>query len=372
MAARPRSKARKDWPAGLDEPRPGYFTWKNPITGTKHAIGRVDLTEAKLQALEALLHVKGQADESRLVDRIRGDELTLGQWLGTWLDRLEADGDLAANTVRSYRSLARAVIAEKGSTPLRRTSVEVVADALDAIAEKRGKRTAQAARSMLKTAFTAAMAKGKMDANPALATGGVKVTVQRQRFTWQTFSRVWIDLQGAEPWLRNVVALALVSGQRREDVGGENGARFAAFDDECWRLEQGKTGRKLAIPLDLRLDVFGMSLRDVLAECRRTRVVSKYLIHHTRTFGNAPKGAPVFIDRITKRFSEAVERALGPGENLPTFHELRSLAKRLYEAQGNVDTKALLGHSTERMGELYRDARGAEFERVRVGLMGHR
>jgi hypothetical protein len=45
----------------------------------------------------------------------------------------------------------------------------------------------------------------------------------------------------------------------------------------------------------------------------------------------------------------------------------RSLAKRLYKEQGNVDTKALLGHLTERMSELYADPRGAEAIRVKLG-----
>ena len=48
---------------------------------------------------------------------------------------------------------------------------------------------------------------------------------------------------------------------------------------------------------------------------------------------------------------------LPDGKGAPTFHEIRSLSKRLYDEQGNVDTKALLGHRTEKMGALYADPR---------------
>lgn len=364
--ARTRDRARRDWPSGLRESRPGYFVWDNPFTGSSLKIGRVDLADAKMQALEANAWVAQQRAERAvsLVDRLEGRTLTLEQWLIDWADALERKGGRAENTLKNYRSLARAVAGEIGAVPVGRLSVKDVAEALEDIEEERGQRTAQAARSMLKTALTAAMAKGHCASNPALSTEAISVTVQRQRFTWESFSAVWKQLADAPVWLRNATALALVTGQRREDIAA---ATFADFDDELWRCEQVKTGRKVAIPLALRLDVFGMSLRDVLQACRRTGVVSRHLVHQIKPYGNSPVGSPIFIDTLTKRFTEAVEAALGPGESLPTFHELRSLCKRLYGAQGGVDTKTLLGHTTDAMGELYRDARGAEFDRVKLG-----
>jgi integrase len=367
MASRPRSRAKRDWPRGLRESKPGYFVWDSPtdspLRGASKAIGRVPLADAKMQAIEANLWAEQQGKE-RLVDRLAGADTTLADWLTTWTGRLETKGETAANTLKSYRSLARAVAGEIGSIPLARLAVKDIATALETIEEERGRRSAQAARSMLKTALTAAVAKGHMPTNPALSTESIAVTVQRQRFTWETFSKVWATRDTWPVWLANAVALALVTGQRREDIAD---ARFTDFDEEAWKLTQGKTGRRLAIPLDLKLDALGQSLRDVLTACRRTGVVSRHLIHQTQPYGNSPVGAPLFVDRITKRFSDAVEGALGPGQNLPTFHELRSMCKRLYKEQGGVDTKTLLGHTTDAMAGLYEDARGAEFERVKVG-----
>jgi integrase len=347
----------------LRESKPGYFVWDGP-DGKSRAIGRVPLSDAKMQAIEANVWAAQQRATPRLVDRLSGAGLSLEQWLADWADRLEERKEAKPNTLKSYRSLARAVAGEIGATPLVRLNVKTVADALETIEDERGRRTAQACRSMLKTALTAAVARGHMEMNVALVTESISVTVQRQRFTWETFEKVWKELQGAPSWVRNAASLALVTGQRREDIAA---ATFADFDDEVWRCTQIKTGRKLAIPLDLRLSVLGMSLRDVLTACRRTGVVSKYLIHQVRPYGNSPIGSPIFVDTLTKRFTEAVEAALGKGENPPTFHELRSLCKRLYAEQGGVDTKALLGHATEAMSDLYGDSRGAEFQRVKLG-----
>jgi integrase len=91
------------------------------------------------------------------------------------------------------------------------------------------------------------------------------------------------------------------------------------------------------------------------------------VIHHAREFGNAPLGSAVHVNNLSRAFQQARELAGVTGEHPPTFHEVRSLAKRLYKDQGNVDTKALLGHLTEKMSDLYADPRGAEPIRVKLG-----
>ena len=106
------------------------------------------------------------------------------------------------------------------------------------------------------------------------------------------------------------------------------------------------------------------SLEEVLAH--RTGVVSPYYLHHVSPHGNAPPGSAVFVDRISKAFTEARVLAGLPDEGAATFHELRSLSKRLYEKQGGVDTKALLGHASDKTAALYADARGVEAVVVKV------
>ncbi|VEA65057.1 Phage integrase family [Serratia plymuthica] len=46
----------------------------------------------------------------------------------------------------------------------------------------------------------------------------------------------------------------------------------------------------------------------------------------------------------------------------PTFHEIRSLAGRMYEKdRGKEFTQKLLGHTTEKMTQKYHDSRKKEF-----------
>lgn len=110
------------------------------------------------------------------------------------------------------------------------------------------------------------------------------------------------------------------------------------------------------------------TVAELLAELTTLR--SQHYVHHVRPWGNAPVGSPVAVDRISKAFTAARQLA-GiqdelDGKAAPTFHEIRSLCKRLYDKQGGVDTKALLGHADEKTAELYAKVRGSELAVVKV------
>lgn len=362
MAARPRVQTRKDWPRGLQESRPGYYIWMNPITKAAVSIGRIPLANAKMQAIEANLWAWEQLGSSRLIDRLQQQGKTVGAWLDEWVKELTH----AANTMKSYRSTIKAIKEQIGEHSLARLSVKDCDEAVTAIAKGRGDRTAQVARSVMSTAFRKAITKGLLTANPVEVVEAPTVEVVRQRFTWETFSKVWLAMEKAPVWLRNATALALLTGQRREDIVE---LKFGDVAGDWLRVvpmkNQGMV--KLEIPIDLRMEKFGLSIKEQIAICRRTGVVSKFMVHQTRPRGNSPPGRQIWRDTVTRRFTDYVVLALGAGENLPTFHELRSLSKRLYMEQGGVDTKALLGHTTEATAALYGNSRGAEFQRVHIG-----
>ncbi|MCA8092149.1 tyrosine-type recombinase/integrase [Burkholderia anthina] len=127
-----------------------------------------------------------------------------------------------------------------------------------------------------------------------------------------------------------------------------------------------KPGVVVEIPTSLRLDAISLSLADVIARCKKTGVLSQYLIRYTGTKNGTVPGAPVGLAVISAAFARARRKAGIPDENAPSFHEIRSLSKRLYDKQGNVDTKALLGHMSDTSAQTYADARGIEPMRVRV------
>jgi integrase len=113
------------------------------------------------------------------------------------------------------------------------------------------------------------------------------------------------------------------------------------------------------------MDAIGLSLSDVIERCR-SNVASRHLLHHTAPVGNAPLGSNIHKDTISRAFADARRKTdlSWPGKNPPTYHEIRSLAERIYKAQG-IDTQALLGHRHARMTEVYNDARQAEWTTVR-------
>jgi integrase len=299
-----------------------------------------------------------------LVDRISGAQL---QSWEAWLNKYEAllaARALKPNTRRTYKSLlGRARATFPGQIPVAQIGTRAAADAIDALIAAGHARMAQLFRAFLSDCFREAIAQGWISKSPMDVTRAVTVTVKRSRLSLEVFQAVYrADIP---VWLRNAMALAIVSGQRREDISG---AMFRDFKEGAWWVDQGKTGARLILPMALRLDAVGLSLEDVQRQCRATGVLSPYLIHQVRNYGNSPAGEQIWIDTITRRFSDAVV-SLGASwgeKNPPTFHEIRSLSERLYKAQGNVNTQELLGHRDPRTTATYHDARG-EWVRVAVG-----
>ena len=122
-----------------------------------------------------------------------------------------------------------------------------------------------------------------------------------------------------------------------------------------------------------------LSLEEVIRRCR-DNVVSRFLVHHRKQGNKAKRGDPLHPDTITKGFMAARERTSlkwepkvdKAGKELPvtspTFHEIRSLAARLYTDQYGKDfAQALLGHKHAITTDLYRDVRGAEWIEIKAG-----
>lgn len=362
MTPQKRSARNRGLPRGLRE-RGGYYSWTHP-DGREFGLGR-DRVAAIRDAVEANLSVAGELQRARLVDRLDGsDKRTVAEFCEQKYKKSLEKRKLAGNTQRTYRSLLKRTRDTFGDdTLIARIDTLAVSDALDEVQAEGKARLAQAWRSFLKDFFRVAVGAGWITQNPVLVTDRVVVEVQRARLTIDVFLAA---RERAPIWLRNAANLALVSAQRREDIAS---ARFADVHDGAWWVEQSKTGQRVCIPLALKLHVAGLNLDDVVRQCRSTGVVSKYLIHQTSPRGNSPVGRKIWVDTITKRWSECIE-ALGldwGSKTPPTFHEIRSLSERLYTEQGGINTQELLGHRDARSTSLYHDSRGAEWVRVSVG-----
>jgi len=368
MTPRRRSSAKRGWPKNLYE-RDGYFSWRHPNTKEEFGLGR-DRAAAFAQAVEANLHLAKLTRQPRLIHKLTGEsERSVKAW-NVKYQALLAKQPFAAVTLKAYRSLGKRMVAMlKPDTPLQLVTALEATRVLQETAIDEGKaRTAQALRNFMRDSFREARVHGwYVGENPIMDTKlPISVEVKRARLTWESFQLIYRHI--TLPWLINAVDLALVSGQRREDIAV---ALFADFHDGAWFCQQQseKTDdpHRIAIPLSLRLEVFGKSLGDVLSQCRRTGVLSKHLIHQTMRRGNSPLGQAIWMDTISRRFGDSVAASgltWAPKEP-PTFHEIRSLSERLYNAQG-VDTQVLLGHNDPETTQIYHNPRGAEWVWVKV------
>lgn len=360
MNAARRSLKRRDWPKGLREPRPGYFVWEPPggsitINGQRRTcltIGAVSFDEARDQAIAANAYVA--ARKPSLAQRMAGStDKSVAELIAT----MPAPAN--KNTAKSARSLDKIIGKAIGAKLCTTVTTADCAKLLRELAADGRARTAQAVRSRMLALFAHGQTEGVMQSNPATPTKPPAVEVQRARLSLEQFRAIYAAAPQVNEWLQQAMAIALVTGCDRSTVAGMTRQQIADGHLTIWRQKTRKTNAPVQIPLALRLDALGWTLEDVLR--RRSAVLSKWVVHHVSPWGNAPAGSQVFPDRISKAFTAA--RVLAgiadqiDGKGAPTFHEIRSLAKRLYAAQGGVDTKALLGHSTDEMAELYLDER---------------
>lgn len=189
-----------------------------------------------------------------------------------------------------------------------------------------------------------------IDRSPAHAIKAPHVRVLRQRLTIEQWKKIhaWSILH-QPPWVSRMMVLALVTGQRRSDL---EKMRFDDVWDGYLHVEQVKTGTRLALPLDLRLEAIGVSLGEAITACESYAVPGEFLLRKHN-------GLPLVLASLSARFEEAREQALPPFMvgHPPSLHECRSLSERLYRRQG-IDTMTLLGHKHQSMTDLYNDARG--------------
>jgi enterobacteria phage integrase len=352
MNAAKRQRTRSNWPRGLMMPRPGYFAWRHP-DGRTLGIGRVPLSHAISEALAANQHLADQ--KPSLVERLTGADHTVADLL------TRMDPAKTINTAKSLRSLDKQIIAAIGTVPCGLLTVRQCAELVEGIRAAGKDRSAQAVRSRLVTACRLGMGLGWMESNPAEVTRTKKVTTKRGRLTLETFQAIHAKAAEVAEWLPHAMMLALVTGADRVTITRLTRDMVA---DGHLTYQRSKTGALVAVPLRLRMDAVGVSLEELTKH--RTGVVSRYLVHHVAVYGNAPAGSKVFPDRVSKAFTAARVLAGIPDEAAPTFHEIRSLAARLYKAQGGVDVQALLQHSSAEMTAVYTDPRGAEVVRVSV------
>lgn len=331
-----------------------------------------DFKVASDQAKAANAVLASMHGDLTLVQRMNGAGVSLADYCITYQNE-RLDGK--QNTVRSMKSQIAAICADPCSKKsIATVTPKDVADMVKRAVVERGENMAGKIRKRVQDVFRQAIENGLVEVgkNPADAVVKPKSEVRRSRLTLDEFKAI-LNVAREDAgmrWMANAIELALVSGQRREDIVAMT---FAQVKDGFLWVEQtkGREGNKakVRIPLDLHLAALDVTLGDVLKRCRDS-VVSKHVIHFIRQHGAARAGQPPKLGTVSDVFS-AMRDAAGikpePGRTPPTFHEIRSLAARLYTEQYGKDVaQAILGHKSEKMTSLYRDVRGREWVEVKL------
>jgi integrase len=267
--------------------------------------------------------------------------------------RRYADGEITRSTMYNQRRLLLRIAKLLGSTRMDRVTPPDVMALIRSVQGEGFSNTAQKVRKMLSRLAYECIEAGEIPAgcNPARAVRSPPAPVQRTRLSLEMW-REMLTVAEREwyPYLYRGMLLAVVTAQRRGDIAR---MRFEDVVDGCLRVEQEKTGARVAIPLALRCDASGWSVGEVIDLCRDGSG-SPYLLH---TVHNPPRYLhPLNLSRHFGRLRTAVCGEWRDEGTPPTYHEQRSLAERLYSDQG-IDTRKLLGHRRQSMTDTYNSTR---------------
>ncbi|ENA9695612.1 phage integrase Arm DNA-binding domain-containing protein [Salmonella enterica subsp. enterica] len=329
------------------------FFWRNPATNKEYPLGQISRREAIAQAIEANSFISQNYTPIALIEKLKEtDSFTVAQWLKRY-EILLRRRNLSANTYK-IRSNQLAVIGEQlGSMVLSDVTTRHIATFLEQWIVAGKNTMAGAIRSVLSDMFREAIVEGRIERNPVEPTRAPKIEVMRERLRLEVYNATRAAADQLPPWFPLAMDLALVTGQRREDVAN---MQFSHIQDNRLRVTQIKTGMKIAIPLSLTLPVAGLHLGAVIDRCRLVSR-SDFLIS-AGIRKNSPNGN-IHPDGLTKKFVAARKlTGLEMSNTPPTFHEIRSLAGRLYkDAYGKEFAQKLLGHTSEDTTKMYLDER---------------
>lgn len=360
--SRPRNQNRRGLPPNLYQQPDGYFYYRNPQNGKTKGLGR-DKAKAFQDARAANAHL-AVTSKSSLVAWVAGiEQYTVEAWLDKYLPiwkTEEKPGEATVATAERY--IKRIKKADFAHMLVEDVTTKHVADFLDGI---EADSVALNLRTRLHDIFRLAETKGIIGTgkNPVSATKPRDYQVKRERLSLEQF----LAIRAKVPkWTANAMNLALLTGQRRENIAD---FKFIDYKDGWLFFEQVKTGFKIQQDGRIRLDAIGMSIDEAIKACRDL-VISKFMVHHTRSSGTYKAGAQVSADGITKAFATARDElkiVAGDGRTPPSFHEIRSLSERLYKQQYGAEfAQAVMGHKHAKMTAEYDDLRGAGWQVVQV------
>ncbi|WP_280564933.1 phage integrase Arm DNA-binding domain-containing protein [Chromohalobacter sp. 48-RD10] len=364
MAARPRKRKGKGLEPNLYERR-GYFTYRNPVEGTWHGMGR---DRAKAQDAARILNAR-LMQGADYVARVMGEEgITLGYAIDAWLkERVDDHPKHSVSTKKNKHYRSGRIKRDRGETLLSQIDVKWCAMYLDE--NFKGDPYVQY-RAVLSQIFNFAQTKGWIDDNPVAPTrkSDESYTVKRKRLTVDQFKAIHAQ---AEPWFQVAMELALLCLFGRAEVSS---ARYDHIEGGTLHYIRQKTRERsksayVAIGLT-------PAIEDLIGRSRLLPPVSPFIVHRAPDRGRRPGKSKTHWSQVTpdmlsrtfaKHRANVPSIAALPDAAQPTFHEIRSLGSRLLELKGVEvgDIQVLMGHAEEEMTQHYLDGHGTRWQQAK-------
>ncbi|KYQ95430.1 hypothetical protein AWY96_18815 [Serratia plymuthica] len=206
-----------------------------------------------------------------------------------------------------------------GNMVMSKITTRHVAEFLELWIAQDKKTMAATLRSVLSDIFRESIVEGHIENNPVTPTRAAKVVVKRERLELAQYLPTREAASAMPAWFSLAMDLALVTGQRREDL---TQMQFDHVVDGRLQVEQGKTGALISLPLDLELKAVNLRLGTVIDRCRLASTTGFMLSAGIRK--NSPDGS-LHPDGLTKKFV-ATRKASGLDfEPPPPRHFTRSV-----------------------------------------------
>jgi integrase len=279
-------------------------------------------------------------------------KILLTDWLHSYemlIDQRCTSGEIKLKTKGDYLRLIAFCQENWGSKHLAEISVADVTSAIHtkaAVAPFAARRL----RINMSDMFLEAQRAGvvRMGHNPALIAKKTHTHVSAQRLVLDEWLRIFTVARYRAPdYFQLAMLLALVTAQRSSDL-----VKMTRSDiqNQLLHVLQFKTGERIALPVNLRMEVIDTSIEDLLTIAPERGLLLQNRGRSVNTWNLS------YWFRICR--SQAGIKAINGTP--PPFREQRSLSERLYRAQG-VDTMTLLGHKYQKMTDQYNDIRGKEY-----------
>lgn len=291
---------------------------------------------------------------------------TISKWIDVY-DALLQERGYDPQTLKNRRANLKHVRQLWGSSQLRDIKPRHISAALQTFLPDRSS-MARRIFDELRDVFREAVANEWCESNPVLNTRRPPNKIKRKRLSLEAWDAMCeVALVHRQAWVLYMLLLALVTGQRRADLGK---MRFDDVWDGYLHIEQQKKagkgyGARVALPLALRLDAIGVTLGEVIEMCKHYSKAGPTLLRRN-------DGQRIELSSLSTRFNEIIRAVHGDGvyaeREWPSLHEVRSLSERLYRDQG-IQTQHLLGHKNQEMTDKYNDDRGltaAEWKRLAI------